>query len=81
MTNHIFFVVLDPNGSVVAVADASKAPKGMTYSIASKKGHSVHEVDAPENLMHHAHAEMKRVLRERIDAGASRPYVRRVKPH
>lgn len=80
MTNHTFFVVLDSNGSVVAVANASKAPKGMAYSIASKTGHSVLEVDAPENLMRQAHGEMKRVLREHIDAGACRPHARQMKP-
>ena len=79
MSNHTLLVVLDANGSIVAVADPSKAPDGMTYSIAAKKQHSVHEVQAPEDVMHRP-LEMKRIIKERIDAGACKPHLsRRVK--
>lgn len=81
MSKLSFFVVLDSNGRIVAVADPTKAPKGMSYSIATKQEYSVLEVDAPEDLMRQAHGEMKRMIKERIDAGASRPHLKRVGPH
>lgn len=77
MTNQTLLVVLDANGAIVAVADPSKVPLGMSYSIASKKEHSVHEVQAPDGLMQRPHPEMKRVITEQIRTGACRPHLPR----
>jgi hypothetical protein len=77
MTNQIFLVVSDANGNIIAVADPSKGPPGMSCSVASNQQKTVHEVQAPHDLMQRAHVEMKRIIKERIDAGASKPHLSR----
>ena len=75
MSNHTLIVVLGAKGNIAAVADPSRAPDGMAYSIAAKSEHLVYEVQTPENLMQLPHTEMKRLIKEQIDAGACKPHL------
>jgi hypothetical protein len=75
MSNYTLIVVLGANGNIAAVADPSKAPDGMAYSIAAKTEHLAYEVQTPENLMQLPHVEMKRFIKEQIDAGACKPHL------
>lgn len=75
MHNQHLLVILDANASIVAVADPSKAPPGMGYSIRAKNEHLVYEVQAPAGLMQYPHKEMKRIIAEQIEAGACKPHL------
>ena len=74
MSNQTILVVLDAQGNLIAAADPYQVPPGMAYSIASRKEHSVLEVEVPRDLMKRAHPDMKRIIKERIDAGACKPH-------
>jgi hypothetical protein len=83
MSNEMLLVVIDNTGAIVAVADPSRTPAGMSYSLASNQGHSVHEVHVQSDVMQRPRDEMKRIILERMRVpGASKPHIARraIKP-
>jgi uncharacterized circularly permuted ATP-grasp superfamily protein len=74
-TNYTLLVMVDAAGKPLVIADPARAPKGMSYSIASREGHAVYEISVAREVMRLPRDTMIKAVRDQLkDPGQRRPH-------
>jgi hypothetical protein len=75
VANYTLLVMVDAAGRPLVIADPARAPQGMAYSIASKRGHEVFEISADQDLMRLPRDTMIKAVEDRLrDPSHRRPH-------